>query len=218
MLLNFVGQPVRVLQLLISSLADSNPLYFYNTSRVLAEYISRYSVEICQAGLIDSYMRSPILSGSNRMDKLVFYTADGERSPEHMSWLWTLQVMKCLCVYSDDKGYVVNEVIKLVEFFRQRIYTVLSLPALLTSKQQSGFSYAFLDELEAVLSLLQVLYYQADSWLFTHREFFENVLYLLSHKTIELFAPQLPMSRTFLAHSNCERKLQQTRLVAQQAF
>lgn len=142
------------------------------------------------------------------MEKLAFYTPEGERNHEQMCWVWTLQVMKCLVVYSDNKGYVVNDVIKIVELYRQRMYTILSFPALLSSKQLNTLGYAFMDELEATLSLFQVLYYQAEFWLFSHRELFENVLYLLSHKTMELFTPQLSMSHTFVPHSGSERKLQ----------
>jgi hypothetical protein len=34
-------------------------------------------LELCQHGIIDSYLKNPILSNSNRMEKLVFYSIDG---------------------------------------------------------------------------------------------------------------------------------------------
>jgi hypothetical protein len=78
-----------------------------------------------------------------------------------MCWVWTLHVLKCLVVYGDSKGYVVNEVMKFVSFYRQRIFTLISVPSVLASKQISTLSYAFMDELETTLQLLQVLYSQA---------------------------------------------------------
>lgn len=74
----------------------------------------RQATEMCQGGLIEAYLKTPILSNCIRMEKLVFYTPDNERNPQNLCWIWTLQVMKCLVVYGDSKGYVINEVLKLV--------------------------------------------------------------------------------------------------------
>ena len=62
-----------------------------------------------------------------------------------MCWLWTLQIMKCLVIYSDKKGYVINEVLKLIECYKSRIFAILSVPALLFGKQVNTLNYAFID-------------------------------------------------------------------------
>lgn len=113
-LLSLVDQPMNIIKILVLSLGFPDPIVFFTSSRVVAEYTRRYAVELCQAGLVDAYMKYPSLIGSNRMERLTLYTFDKERSPEQMCWVWTLEVMKCLLLYSDNKGYVVTEVLKLV--------------------------------------------------------------------------------------------------------
>jgi hypothetical protein len=153
-MIHLVEQPIKPIPILLATLGEPDPLLFYNNSRVMVGFTSKYALEFCQHGIIDGYLKNPILTNSSRMDKLIFYSIDGERHPEQMCWLWTLHILKCLVIYGDSKGYVVNEIMKFVSLYRQRIFSIISVPSVLVSKQISTLSYAFLEELETTLQLL----------------------------------------------------------------
>jgi hypothetical protein len=76
-MIHLVEQPIKPIPILLATLDESNPLLFYNNSRVIVTFTSQYALELCQHGIIDSYLKNPILRNSNRFEKLVFYSIDG---------------------------------------------------------------------------------------------------------------------------------------------
>jgi hypothetical protein len=62
-MIHLVEQPIKPIPILLATLDES--------------FTSQYALELCQHGIIDSYLKNPILSNSNRMEKLVFYSIDG---------------------------------------------------------------------------------------------------------------------------------------------
>lgn len=115
--------------------------------------------------------------------------------------------MKCLVIYGGESGFVVGEVVRFANTMRDRIVAILAVPALLGGGKVTVLNYGYMEELEAVLGLIEALVLEARKWVYVERNLFENVLFVLLHKTMDLFVPKIAISKTFSPTSETEKKL-----------
>lgn len=71
-----------------------------------------------------------------------------------MSWIWALTLMKHIVFYEGSNSLVVNETLKFISHYNPRILCTLDEP----SHKDFAPTYAYIEELETLLELLNILF------------------------------------------------------------
>lgn len=143
---------------------------------------------------------------------------DNERGFNHLLWCWTLILMRQICTKMLDvdnmKYYsVFNSVIDFIISHEKRFVMLLENTDYVDSLgNHIHKSLAYLEELEYVTNLLNVLYVQAKKWKSSYMDFYNRFINIILTKTLRLYLPNIKISNHFKHFSNMEKMMNDVKL------
>ena len=176
---------------------QENNQYFYNVSRLMLRLGELYPIEVCNAKVLTKCSRPESITCPGLY-------VDGLRSAKNLSWIWILKVASrilettkyssTIVVYEINEFFKKNKerILKTLNEPRSQRYTtsprdILHHPSKTMSKKQAELTLAQVDEMEATLEFVACLL-RCEMWVIISRKHFEELLYVLMHRTIFMFS------------------------------
>lgn len=142
---------------------------------------------------------------------------DNERGTKHILWCWTWNFLKNILLAiseTESNKYDVcySLIIDYIILHEKRTISVLG-----NSDYSDSYgntlqkSLGFVEELECMTNVLNLLYLQCRKWRNAYQEFYIRNLLILIEKTLKLYIPNIKISNHFKCFSNYENKMNEVK-------
>ncbi len=138
---------------------------------------------------------------------------DNERGTKHILWCWIWSFFKIvLLTISENESNVYNPIYSLIiEFMinhEKRVFNVLSNSDYTDiSGNTLQKSLAYVEELESITNVLNLLFLENNKWRSNFYEFYMRISLTIIEKSIKLYIPNVKISNHFKCYSNYEHRM-----------
>lgn len=176
-------------------------------------FVKSYGVNAVEIILSEKILLALILNDPFENSHMISEYEENERGTKHILWCWTFTLFKniLLCI-SENEENIFNAVYSLIiEFIvnhERRVFSVLrNCEYSDTAGNTLQKSLAFVEELECITNVINLLFVENKKWKNNFYDFYMNVLLCVIEKSVKLYIPNVKISNHFKCYSNYEHRM-----------
>lgn len=200
--------------------SDTSEADYINICQFFIQCLSHEKLidKIVSSQLFNSISNISRFNNDDHLENCRFYSKNARNSSQ-LLWLWTLEVVNIAIHYMLNKNHkeIMVYIIKFIKKYFKRFIMILSYKFAETKNDPKNTdemnfqvhhkTYAYLQELEKMISILNQLYTITTEWRNSAKSQFETIFYLLTNCTIKIICGNSPLviSENFIPKSQLEK-------------
>lgn len=176
-------------------------------------FVKSYELNAVEVILSEKILLALILNDPFENSFSISEYEENERGTKHILWCWTWYLFKniLLCISENESNLydpVYSLIIEFIVNHERRVFSVLANTEYSdVSGNTLQKSLAFVEELECITNVLNLLFLENRKWRNNFYDFYMRFAIIIIEKSIKLYIPNVKISNHFKCYSNYEQRM-----------